>query len=82
MKNYKIEGHGDLARDPETNSIVNVNSSDYEQHQTCGSLFQCGNLKCIDPDLMCDGIDHCEDQSDEAAFHGARCGHHAGRYQT
>ena len=32
MENYKIEGHGDLARDPETNSIVNVNSSDYNQY--------------------------------------------------
>ena len=32
MKNYKIEGNGDLARDPETNSIVNVNSSDYNQY--------------------------------------------------
>ena len=29
---YKLEGHSDLARDPKTNSIVNVNSSDYEQY--------------------------------------------------
>ena len=29
---YKLEGHSDLARDPKTNSIVNENSSDYEQY--------------------------------------------------
>ena len=29
---YKLEGHSDIARDPKTNSIVNVNSSDYEQY--------------------------------------------------
>ncbi len=29
---YKLEGHSDLARDPKTNSIVNVNSTDYEQY--------------------------------------------------
>lgn len=29
---YKLEGHSDLARDPKTNSIVNVNTTDYEQY--------------------------------------------------
>ena len=29
---YKLEGHSDLARDPKTNSIVNVNSTDYERY--------------------------------------------------
>ena len=29
---YKVDGHSDLARDPKTNSIVNVNSTDYEQY--------------------------------------------------
>ncbi len=29
---YKLEGHSDLARDPKTYSIVNVNSTDYEQY--------------------------------------------------
>ena len=29
---YKLEGHSDLARDPKTNSIINVNSTDYEQY--------------------------------------------------
>lgn len=32
MDQYKVEGNGDLARDPETNSIINVNSSEYEQY--------------------------------------------------
>lgn len=29
---YNIEGHSDLARDPSTNSIVNVNKLEYEQY--------------------------------------------------
>ena len=29
---YKLEGHSDLARDPKTNSIVNVNTTEYEQY--------------------------------------------------
>jgi len=29
MEHYNIEGHSDLARDPATNTIVNVNSLDY-----------------------------------------------------
>jgi len=32
MEYYGVEGHADLARDPETNSIVNVNSFEYEQY--------------------------------------------------
>ena len=29
---YDIEGHSDLARDPITGSILNVNNHDYEQY--------------------------------------------------
>ena len=29
---YKVDGHSDLARDTKTNSIINVNSTDYEQY--------------------------------------------------
>ena len=29
---YDIKGNGDLARDPRTNSIVNVNDREYEQY--------------------------------------------------
>jgi len=32
MENYGVEGHADLARDPHTNSIINVNRLDYEQY--------------------------------------------------
>jgi len=32
MENYRVEGHADLARDPHTNSIINVNRLDYEQY--------------------------------------------------
>ena len=32
MNQYKVEGNGDLARDPETNSIINVNSSEYVRY--------------------------------------------------
>ena len=32
LKMYKIEGNADLARDPQTNSIINVNTLEYEQY--------------------------------------------------
>ena len=32
MDNYKVNGNRDLARDPDTNAIVNVNSLDYERY--------------------------------------------------
>ena len=32
MTQYKIEGHGDLARDPETSAIINVNQFEYDQY--------------------------------------------------
>ena len=32
MEFYGMEGHKDLARDPETNAIVNVNSLEYSQY--------------------------------------------------
>ena len=35
MEHYNIEGHQDLARDPKTNAIINVNSIDY-QHYVAG----------------------------------------------
>ncbi len=35
MEHYNIEGHSDLARDPATNTIVNINSLDYT-HYTAG----------------------------------------------
>ena len=35
MDHYNIQGHADLARDPKTNAIINVNSLDYT-HYTAG----------------------------------------------
>lgn len=32
MENHGVEGYADLARDPNTNSIVNINRSEYEQY--------------------------------------------------
>ena len=32
MKHYDIEGHKDLARDPYTGTIINVNSLDYQHY--------------------------------------------------
>ena len=32
MDFYELEGNKDLARDPQTNAIVNVNSLDYTQY--------------------------------------------------
>ena len=32
MEPYNIEGHKDLARDPHTGTIVNVNSLDYQHY--------------------------------------------------
>ena len=32
MDFYGLEGHKDLARDPETNAIINVNSMEYQQY--------------------------------------------------
>lgn len=31
---YKVKGHVDLLRDPETNSIVNKNVSEYNEYMT------------------------------------------------
>ena len=32
MEKYTVKGHSDLARDPETNAIVNVNNLEYTQY--------------------------------------------------
>lgn len=32
MDFYGLEGHKDLARDPKTNAVVNVNSMEYQQY--------------------------------------------------
>ena len=37
---YKVEGHGDLARDPRTNSIINVNSLDHDKYVATRNIKQ------------------------------------------
>ena len=32
MEKYTVEGHSDLARDPRTDSIINVNKTEFEQY--------------------------------------------------
>ena len=32
MEFYEMKGHKDLARDPETNAIINVNNLEYTQY--------------------------------------------------
>ena len=32
MEIYTVKGHQDLARDPETNAVVNVNTLEYKQY--------------------------------------------------
>ena len=43
MDFYELEGNKDLARDPKTNAIVNVNGLDYSQYL----LLEMLNLKRI-----------------------------------
>ncbi|XP_025075981.1 uncharacterized protein LOC112553160 isoform X1 [Pomacea canaliculata] len=45
-----------------------VKNVSLEGTTACPGLFYypCRNLLCIDQDLMCDGIDHCGDESDES----------------
>jgi len=32
MEIYTVKGHKDLARDPKTNTVINVNNASYEQY--------------------------------------------------
>tara|TARA_Y100000361_G_C10842852_1_gene180405 strand:- start:210 stop:437 length:228 start_codon:yes stop_codon:yes gene_type:complete len=32
MEKYTVEGHSDLARDPNNGSIINVNKTEYQQY--------------------------------------------------
>ena len=40
---YNIEGHADLARDPKTNAIVNVNALDYRHYTVSRNAKQSRN---------------------------------------
>ena len=52
---YKVEGHGDLARDPKTNAIVNVNSFDHQKYVSNRNIKQ---AKEQDLDLMKEDLDN------------------------
>ncbi len=45
MENYDIEGHKDLARDPQTGTIINVNSLDYQHYIASRTAKQSKNEK-------------------------------------
>lgn len=45
MERYGVDGHADLARDPQTNSIINVNRFDYEQYVSRRAAKNEKNLK-------------------------------------
>ena len=43
MEHYNIEGHKDLARDPHTGTIFNVNSLDYQHYVSSRSAKELKN---------------------------------------
>ena len=59
---YKVEGHGDLARDPKTNSIININSLDHDKYVTTRSIKQ---VKEQDLDHMKEDLDNLKGEIGE-----------------
>ena len=53
MDFYELEGNKDLARDPNTNAIVNVNGLDYSQYLSTRSVKSEKNqkLQTVEKDL-------------------------------
>ena len=53
MDFYELEGNKDLARDPQTNAIVNVNGLDYTQYLSTRSVKSEKNqkLQTVEQDL-------------------------------
>ena len=53
MDFYELEGNKDLARDPQTNAIVNVNGLDYTQYLSTKSVKSEKNqkLQTVEQDL-------------------------------
>jgi len=53
MDFYELEGNKDLARDPKTNAILNVNSLDYTQYLSTKSVKSEKNqkLQTVEQDL-------------------------------
>ena len=59
---YNVEGHKDLARDPKTGSIVNVNSMDYNKYVTQRSIKK---SKSEDLNSMKDDLDTLKGEMNE-----------------
>ena len=53
MDHYNIQGHADLARDPKTNAIINVNSLDYTHYTAGRNAKKTRNerVDCMEEDL-------------------------------
>ena len=59
---YNVEVHKDLARDPKTGSIVNVNSMDYNKYVTRRDIKK---SKSEDLDTMKDDLDSLKGEMSE-----------------
>ena len=59
---YKVEGHGDLARDPKTNSIIHVNSLDHDKYVATRNIKR---VKEQDLDNMKDDLDNLKGEIGE-----------------
>ena len=59
---YNVEGHKDLARDPKTGSIVNVNSMDYNKYVTQRGIKK---SKSEDLDTMKNDLDSLKGEMSE-----------------
>ena len=59
---YKVEGHGDLARDPNTNSIININSFDHDKYVTTRSIKK---AKEQDLNIMKEDLDNLKGEIGE-----------------
>ena len=62
MSYLKVEGHSGLYRDPKTNSIVNQNSTGYNEYITQKNLRDNGNDKI---DNMKDDLDNLKNEINE-----------------
>ncbi|CAG5118673.1 unnamed protein product, partial [Candidula unifasciata] len=68
---FKTDSDGPVGRG--FKFIMTAVREDGDKFSSCGSSFQCENKLCVDEALICDGVDHCGDFSDEAASGRARC---------
>ena len=59
---YKVEGHGDLARDPRTNSIININSLDHDKYVATRDIKK---VKEQDLDNMKEDLDNLKGEMNE-----------------